>query len=97
MITWIPYTGYGTVEQRENPPPKQKFHTKGDSSDFFINKKGLETTIPPPAHVCSVYTRTHTHAHTHTRVYVPRRIEKAEKYKGLLQHCSKKKRITATL
>ena len=28
MITRIPYTGYGTVEQRENPPPKRKFHTK---------------------------------------------------------------------
>ena len=25
MITWIPYTGYGTVEQRENPPPNESF------------------------------------------------------------------------
>jgi len=28
MITMIPCSGYGTVEQREKPPPKRKFHTK---------------------------------------------------------------------
>jgi hypothetical protein len=25
MITWIPYTGYGTVEQREKPPRNESF------------------------------------------------------------------------
>jgi hypothetical protein len=28
MITWIPYTGYGTVEQRENPPRNESFTQK---------------------------------------------------------------------
>jgi hypothetical protein len=25
MITWIPYTGYGTMEQREKPPRNESF------------------------------------------------------------------------
>jgi hypothetical protein len=25
MITWIPYTGYGTMEQRENPSRNESF------------------------------------------------------------------------
>jgi len=25
MITWIPYRGYGTVEQREKPPRNESF------------------------------------------------------------------------
>jgi hypothetical protein len=28
MITWIPYTGYGTMEQREKPPRNERFHTQ---------------------------------------------------------------------
>jgi hypothetical protein len=35
MITWIPYTGYGTVEQREKPPRNESF-TQRDIYNIYI-------------------------------------------------------------
>ena len=41
MITMIPCPGYGTVEQRENPPPKRKFHSKRARKVFALQHKGV--------------------------------------------------------
>ena len=41
MITWIPYTGYGTVEQREKPPRNESF----THSDLNLNKEILKKKI----------------------------------------------------
>jgi len=40
MITWIPYTGYGTVEQREKPPRNESF-TQRDLSRLIANLSTL--------------------------------------------------------
>ncbi len=65
MMTWIPYTGYGTVEQREKPPRNESF-TQRQYSGGKYQKKGRpqfmwDVYIPEFYSLVSHYTDTHIH------------------------------------
>jgi hypothetical protein len=40
MITWIPYSGYGTMEQREKPPRNESFTQRGLPREGGKGKRG---------------------------------------------------------
>jgi hypothetical protein len=53
MITWIPYTGYGTMEQREKPPRNESFTQREPTKDVFVGLFGWFSCVRTEVHISS--------------------------------------------